>query len=60
MGVLEILAQIDREIDQLKQARAHRGGGAEESSGRKVTETTDGPWAGRFESQPMTRSCTMP
>jgi hypothetical protein len=57
---LEILAQIDREIDQLKQARAHRGGGAEESSGRKVTETTDGPWAGRFESQPMTRSCTMP
>ncbi|MGD0903201.1 MAG: hypothetical protein ABR924_09700 [Terracidiphilus sp.] len=60
MGVLEILAQIDQEIAQLKQARAHRGGGAEESSGRTVTESADGPWSGRFENQPMTRSCTMP
>ncbi|MGD0860208.1 MAG: hypothetical protein ABR912_12960 [Terracidiphilus sp.] len=57
---MEILAQIDREIAELKQARAHRGGGEEESSGRKVTETADRPWSGRFESQPMTGSCTMP
>jgi hypothetical protein len=60
VGVLEILAQIDREIAELKQARARRDAGAEESSGRKVTETADRPWSGRFESQPMTRSCTMP
>ena len=59
MGVLEILAQIDREIAELKQARARRDAGAEESGGRKVTETTDRPWSGRFEGQPMARSCTM-
>jgi hypothetical protein len=60
VGVLEILAQIDREIAELKQARARRDAGAEESSGRKVTEASDRPWSGRFESQPMARSRTMP